>query len=259
MEASNMKTTPGLGDRYSDTAADLELVSSDEHTFYIPSYAFQASSSVPLATSREELTFRPVIRDMLTIDRSSSTITTKIINFADPDIETGVVIKSFLDICLYQEYKSLDGPVGNAIIGFVLKYEFKIELDRIELALFRQMQITPKRGFKYFYLAAALGNWPLCGSCIQSLSEDPSYWDQQDMLSRSDLCRDLDIRMVDLEGFKNISRFGPEFTLCLLKAGDEAKKGSNMDWQVMGKLFTQMMGGRGKSPLKQRIELMSSK
>ena len=197
--------------------------------------------------SREGLTSRPVIRDMLPIDRSSSTNTSKVINFADPDIETGVVIKSFLDICLHQEYTSLEGPTASAIIGLALKYEFKIELDRIELALLRQMQITPSRGFKYFYLAAALGDWPLCGSCIQSLSEDPSYWDQQDMLSRSVLCRDLDIRLVDLEGFKNISRFGPEFTLSLLKAGDAARKGSNMDWQVMGKLLTRMMGKHGKS------------
>jgi len=65
------------------------------------------------------------------------------------------------------------------------------------------------------------------------------------MLSRSDLCRNLDLRMLDLAGLKNITRFGPQFTLSLLKAGDQARKGNNMDWQVMGKLFTQMMGVRG--------------
>jgi hypothetical protein len=77
---------------------------------------------------------------MLTIDRSSWTNVPKVINFADPDIETGVVIRSFLDICLHQEYTLLEGPTASAIVGFVLKYEFKIELDRIELALLRQMQ-----------------------------------------------------------------------------------------------------------------------
>jgi hypothetical protein len=84
--------------------------------------------------------YRPISRDMLTIDRSSSTNTPKVIDFVDPDIETGVVIKSFLEICLYQRYTSLEGPTASAIIGLVLKYEFKIELDRIELALLRQMQ-----------------------------------------------------------------------------------------------------------------------
>jgi hypothetical protein len=76
--------------------------------------------------------YRPVSRDMLIIDRFPSTNTPKDIDFVDPDIETGVVIKSFLEICLHQEYKSLDGPVSNAVVGFALKYESKIELDRID-------------------------------------------------------------------------------------------------------------------------------
>jgi hypothetical protein len=155
MVVSDMKATPGLGDRYSDTTADLKLASGDDFVFHIPSYPLQASSSVTFVVSGDELMYRPVSRDMLIIDRFPSTNTPKDIDFVDPDIETGVVIKSFLEICLHQEYKSLDGPVSNAVVGFALKYESKIELDRIDEPSF----VRCKRGRHRIVAGTGIRRW----------------------------------------------------------------------------------------------------
>lgn len=60
------------------------------------------STSTSFNYLQYSLRTRPIIRDMLAIERSSPSELPKVINFSDPDIETGVVIKSFLDICFRQ-------------------------------------------------------------------------------------------------------------------------------------------------------------
>jgi hypothetical protein len=187
------------------------------------------------------------MRDMLAIERSSPSDLPKVINFTDTDIETGVVIKSFLDICFHQEYQVLDRKVAGAVIDFAHKYEFNMELDRIELALFRRMAVNPQCGYKYLFLAAALGNWQLCGMCIGSVHANPPSSDLDAIQSRIIMSRILEVKTQDLSGFRDVYRFGPEFTMSVIKAGDQARKGSLIDYQVMGKLFTQMMIANGKS------------
>jgi hypothetical protein len=63
----------------------------------------------------------------------------------------------------------------------------------------------------------------------------------------STMCRALDIRTQDLEGFKNISRFGPAFTMGVLRAGDQARAGNIIDYQKMSVLFKDFMAENGKS------------
>jgi hypothetical protein len=178
---------------------------------------------------------------MLAIERSSKSDLPKVIHFTDDEIETGVVIKSFLDICFHQEYQVLDLEVGISVIGFARKYEFYIDLDRIELALFRRMAVDPSCGHKYFFLAAILGNWRLCGMCIASLHDHTPSHDSDALMNRIVMSRLLDGKSQSLSDFKNIYQFGPEFTMSIGQAGDQARKGSLIDFQLMGRLFTQMM------------------
>lgn len=90
---------------------------------------------------------------MLVTERCSKLDLPKVTHFTDNEIETGVVIKSFLDICFHQEYQVLDLKVGISVIDFAQKYEFYTELSRIELALFRRMAVDPSCGYKYL-------SWP---------------------------------------------------------------------------------------------------
>jgi len=69
----------------------------------------------------------------------------------------------------------------------------------------------------------------------------------------------LDVKAQDLTGFRDIYRFGPEFTMSVIKAGIQARKGPLIDYQIMGKLFTQMMVTNGKSLSIMRGKLTSSK
>lgn len=59
---------------------------------------------------------------MLAIERSSPSDSPKVLDFSDPDIETGVVIKSFLDICIHQEFDFLDCRVADDVIAFIRKW-----------------------------------------------------------------------------------------------------------------------------------------
>jgi len=203
------------------------------------------STSTSSNYSQYSLRTRPIIRDMLAIEESSPSELPKVINLSDPDIETGVVIKSFLDICFHQEYQVLDRKVAGNVIDFAQKYEFNTELDRIELALFRRLLANPQCGYKYLFLAAALGNWQLCGLCISSLQPCMGA-DLDTIQGRMTTCRAIDLKTQDLADFRDIYRFGPSFTMGMVKAGDLARKGSSIDYPTMGKVFTQLMIVNGK-------------
>ena len=183
---------------------------------------------------------------MLAIERSPPSDLPKVINFSDPDIETGVVIKSFLDICFHQEYRVLDRKVGSAVIDFAQKYEFNIELERIELALFRRLSVNSHCGYKYLFLAAAIGNWQLVGMCIGSLSEDSLIKDQVVVRGRAAIRQAIDFKTHRLTDFQDIYRFGPSFTMAMVRASDQSRKIVSVDHQIMGKLFTEMMITNGK-------------
>lgn len=191
---------------------------------------------------------------MLAIGRSSASDLPNVIHFTDTEIETGVVIKSFLDICFHQEHSVLDLKVAGSVITFAQKYGFNMELDRIELALFRRMAVNPSCGYKYLFLAAAaLGNWQLCGMCIASVHANPPSNNLDAIESRIIMSRILDVKTQDLTGFRDIYRFGPEFTMSVIKAGDQARKGPLIDYQIMGKLFTQIMIANGESSTKASV------
>jgi hypothetical protein len=183
---------------------------------------------------------------MLAIERSTPSDLPKVINFSDPDIETGAVIRSFLDICLHQEYHVLDNKIASAIVDFAQKYEFNIELERIELYLLRRLLTNSQCGYKYQFLAVALGNWQLVGLCIVFLSNNPSIEDQAILDGRAAMRRAIDFRTHDLTSFQDIYRFGPKFTMAMVKASDQSRKTSSVDYQSMGKLFVEMMVANGK-------------
>jgi len=146
-----------------------------------------------------------------------------------------------------------------SVIEFAQKCEFSMELDRIELALVRRMAVNPSCGYEYLFLAAALGNHHLRGMCIASVHAEPPSDNLDAVQSHIVMSRILDVKTQDLTGFMDIYRFGPEFTMSVINAGGQARKGPLIDYQIMGKLFTQMMIPNGKSLSITRGKLTSSK
>jgi hypothetical protein len=101
-------------------------------------------------------------------------------------------------------------------------------------------------GYKYLFLAAAIGNWQLVGICIGSLSEDALIKDQGFLRGRIAMRRAIDFKMYDLTEFRDIYRFGPNFTMAMVRASDQSRNGSSVDYQNMGKIFNEMMIANGK-------------
>jgi len=95
--------------------------------------------------------------------------------------------------------------------------------------------------------------------CIASVHADPPSNNLDAVQSRIVMGRILDVKAQDLTGFSDIYRFGPDFTMSVINAGDQVRKGPLMDNQIMGKLFTRMMITNGKSLSIMRGKLTSSK
>lgn len=170
----------------------------------------------------------------------------KFIRFADPDIETGVVIMSFLDISLHQEYQTLDRKVASAVIAFAQKYEFTIELDRMELEIHHRVLDDEVCGHKYFFLAAALGKWQLCGMCISSLHTGRQGDDVDIERQRSLLRLALDTSRQEFSSYKQLYPFGAAFMFVLSQASYAAKRSHAIDLRLMSVLFIKSMRENGE-------------
>jgi hypothetical protein len=95
--------------------------------------------------------------------------------------------------------------------------------------------------------------------CISPVRADPPSNNLDAVQSCSVMSRILDVKTQDLTGFTDVYRFGPEFIMSVIKAGHQARKGPLIDYQVMGKLFTQMMITNGKPLSIMQGKLTSSK
>lgn len=107
------------------------------------------------------------------------------LHLTDPDIETAGQLFSIFDILqnfddVNEVQEALDGRLDPRMVAFVKKYDMKPILDAIKIHLYSLSAMFPPCGGEFVLVAAALGEWALCGRLVMTLDERDGD-DEQDV------------------------------------------------------------------------------
>ncbi|WVR08623.1 hypothetical protein IAU60_005678 [Kwoniella sp. DSM 27419] len=111
-----------VNEPYQSEDADLTMISSDAMHFKVDSYHLMAAS--------------PVFRDMVHLGRNVDQ--QREVEFTDRQIETGAVIRLFLDVCYHSAVEVItadkEAPCKN-LIRFLIKYDCYNLLEKVRLTV----------------------------------------------------------------------------------------------------------------------------